>query len=100
MTVDYATRDYSALAGEDYVATSGTLTFDPGQTSKTISVEILGDTNVEPDEELIVELTNPNNAGITSAQAMGKIKQDDIEIKVADGQVAEGNSGTRQLIFE
>ena len=100
VTVDYATRDYSALAGEDYVAASGTLTFDPGQTSKTINVEVLGDTKVEPDEEFFVELSNPNNAGITSAQAMGKIKQDDLEIKIADGQVAEGNSGTRQLIFE
>ena len=100
VTVDYATRDYSALAGQDYVATSGTLTFDPAQTSKTISVEILGDTTVEPDEEFFVQLSNPNNAGITTAEALGKIKQDDIEIKLADGQVAEGNSGTRQLIFE
>ncbi len=101
VTVDYATVDYSASAGEDYVATSGTLTFDPGTSlTRTISVEILGDTNVELDEEFIVQLSNPNNAGLTTTEARGKIKQDDIEIKVADGHVAEGNTGTRQLIFE
>lgn len=100
VTVDYATVDYSALAGEDYIATSGTLTFAPGETQKKIAVEILGDTQVEPDEEFFVDLTNANNAGVTQARATGKIKQDDVEITVADAQVAEGNSGTRKAIFD
>src|SRR5262249_26832683 len=48
--VDYATADGTAAAGSDYAATSGTLTFAPGQTSKTVTVTVNGDTTFEPDE--------------------------------------------------
>ena len=44
VTVDYATADGTATAGDDYTATSGTLTFDPGETSQTIAVPITDDT--------------------------------------------------------
>ncbi|HEV8630795.1 MAG TPA: Calx-beta domain-containing protein [Thermoanaerobaculia bacterium] len=100
VTVDYATEDYSALAGEDYVATSGTLTFAPNETAKTVAVEILGDRKVEPDEELFVVLSNPNNAAIAQGRASAKIKQDDIEISISDVQLSEGNSGQRDAVFD
>ena len=45
VTVKYATANGTALAGSDYTATSGTLTFTPGQTSKTVTVNGLGDTD-------------------------------------------------------
>jgi hypothetical protein len=48
VTVNYATADVTALAGQDYVATAGTLTFAPGETSKTITVEVLGDHTTDP----------------------------------------------------
>jgi hypothetical protein len=70
VTVDYATADGSATNGaapnsdgsKDYVTKTGTLTFDPGQTSKTIDVTLNPDTVVEDDEDFTVALTNPTNA--------------------------------------
>jgi len=59
-TVDFATSDGDALAGEDYVATSGTLTFAPGETTKTVTVQILADTVEEYDEYFYVALSNPS----------------------------------------
>ena len=48
----------TATAGTDYTATSGTITFAPGETSKTIDVSVMGDTEVEEDETLTVKWTN------------------------------------------
>ena len=52
VSVDYATADGSAIAGSDYTATSGPLTFTPGQTSKTVPVTIVNDALAEDDETL------------------------------------------------
>ena len=49
--VNYATANGSAKAGKDYQKTTGTLTFQPGQTQKTINVPIFGDTQEEPEED-------------------------------------------------
>jgi hypothetical protein len=62
VTVKYATENLSATSGSDYTAASGTLTFTPGQTSKTVSVPILNNTAVESDETFKVTLSNPVNA--------------------------------------
>jgi hypothetical protein len=59
--VDYATVDGTATVGSDYQATSGTLSFAPGETSKTITVNVIGDTTVEPDEVFYVDLSNAVN---------------------------------------
>ena len=56
VTVNYATADGTATAGSDYVASSGTLTFSAGQTTKTIAVTINGDATVESDETFVVNL--------------------------------------------
>lgn len=77
ITVQYATATASATAGSDYTATSGTLTFAPGETTKTISVPILGDTVPEPDETFTVTLSNPTNATLGTTQAIGVIQNDD-----------------------
>ena len=77
VSVDYATADGTAKAGSDYTATRGTLTFDPGQTSKTISVPILGDSVVEADETFTVNLSNPVNALFDRAAGVGTILNDD-----------------------
>ena len=69
VTVDYATADGTALAGSDYVATSGTLTFTPGQTSQTITVAVTADGPPESDESFAVTLSNAANAVIARAQA-------------------------------
>ena len=57
ITVQYATQDVSAMAGSDYTATSGVVTFNPGQTSKTITVPILPDMIGEPDETFRLQLS-------------------------------------------
>ena len=71
ITVDYATADGTAVAGEDYVASSGTLVFEPGSTSKTIEVPIVGDRIFESDEAFSVELSNPSFVTISEESGIG-----------------------------
>ncbi|PYS47257.1 MAG: hypothetical protein DMF68_16520 [Acidobacteria bacterium] len=75
--VDYATADGTATAGSDYQATSGTLVFNPGDTTRTITVLVNGDTSNEPDETFFINLANPQNATLAGAQATGTIQNDD-----------------------
>ena len=78
VTVDYATADGTATAGSDYAApTPGTLTFAPGETSKTVGVAVAGDTADEPDETFFVNLSNASNAAVSDAQGVGTISNDD-----------------------
>jgi chitinase len=62
VTVRYATANGSATAGQDYTAASGTVTFTAGQTSKQVSVTILGDRTVEANETLTMTLSAPTGA--------------------------------------
>jgi Domain of unknown function (DUF4394)/Calx-beta domain len=59
-TVSYATADGSAKAGKDYSATSGTVTFQPGETVKLVSIPVLDDRRSEPSEAFTVTLSNPS----------------------------------------
>ena len=77
VTVDYATADGTATAGIDYVATAGTLTFAPGTTTQLVTVTVNGDTAVEPDETVLLNLTNPTNATLADGQGVGTIRNDD-----------------------
>ncbi len=77
VSVDYATSDGSASAGQDYVATAGTAVFQPGQTAIPIPVRILGDTLEEDDEILFIRLSNPVGASITFGEGPGTILNDD-----------------------
>jgi Calx-beta domain-containing protein/hemolysin type calcium-binding protein len=77
VTVAYATADGTATAGTDYTATSGTLVFAPGETSKSVDVPVVGDTAVEPDETFTLTLSNPVNATLGTATATGTIRNDD-----------------------
>jgi uncharacterized repeat protein (TIGR01451 family) len=82
VTVNYATSSANpatATAGTDYQSTSGTLTFAPGDLTKTISVTINGDTTVEPDETFFVNLSGETNASVSDNQGVGTITNDDIE---------------------
>ncbi len=62
ITVQYSTANGTALAGSDYTATTGTLTFTPGVTSQTISIPILNDSVNEANETFTLKLTSPTNA--------------------------------------
>ncbi|GIR77918.1 MAG: hypothetical protein CM15mP80_05430 [Alphaproteobacteria bacterium] len=77
ITVDYATADGSATATNDYVSSTGTLTFNPGETSKTISLSIVQDTIDELDETFTVSLSNPTNSSISTATGTVTITDDE-----------------------
>ena len=78
VTVDYATRDGTATAGEDYTATRGTLTFAVGETSKAVSVPILDDAIDEGKETFTLKLMNAQGAAIGDDEATGTIENSDL----------------------
>ena len=108
--VDYATVNDTAVAGEDYEAATGTLSFAPGQTSKTITVNVSGDTNVENNESFFLELNNALNAEINDAQGKATINNDDQQssptptpqpqLSINDVIITEGDSGTSNAVFD
>ncbi len=79
VSVDYATADGTATAGEDYTATSGTLTFAAGETAKTVSVAILDDAIDEGKETFGLKLSNPRGAYLRKIhrEAKGVVRNDD-----------------------
>ena len=72
VSVDWHTADGTAQAPSDYSSTGGTLTFDPGQTTKLVSVSVNGDTQIEPDETFLVQLTNEANATVEDGTGVGR----------------------------
>lgn len=77
VTVSLATRNGTAIAGSDYIAASGSLTFAPGQTARTFDVTLNGDRTREPSETFQVVLSNAVGAPIADASATGTISNDD-----------------------
>jgi hypothetical protein len=78
VTVRFVTANRTARAGSDYVALrTTTLTFRPGETSKTIRVQIRGDRVVEANETFFVNLSSAVNATLADRQAIGTIRNDD-----------------------
>ena len=107
VTVNYATANGTATAGQDYSAASGALTFAPGVVSQQVTIAVAGDTVVEPSETLTLTLSNPSGATLGTATATGTITNDDSapgpvvppSVSVSNATVAEGNSGTKNLTF-
>ena len=79
VTVDYATEDASAMAGADYGAVSGTLTFAPGESNLTVAVDIVDDDTYEPEETFLARLSSPVNAVLSTGEATGTIVDNDEE---------------------
>ena len=81
LSVDYATRDGSAQAGSDYLATSGRLNLYPGENQAVIAVEIVGDAIPEPDETFYLDVSNPVGGhfpdGLLTLTAVRTIVDDD-----------------------
>jgi hypothetical protein len=106
-TVNYATANGSAVAGSDYAAASGTLSFASGVTTQMISVTINGDTASEPNETFSVNLSGPTGGVlIGDGVGIGTISDDDTTDDYADslidpsapfGQVAVNGSAAGQL---
>ncbi|WP_251955889.1 DUF4347 domain-containing protein [Nostoc commune] len=77
VTVAYNTSNDTAIAGVDYTAVTGSLTFNPGVTTQTITVPILNDFVAESGDRFFVNLINPTNASIGDNQAIGTITDND-----------------------
>jgi len=81
LSVDYATRDGSATAQQDYLAVRGTLVLYPNENQAVIPVEIIGDTSAEPNETFYLDVTNPVGGSFGDAvvklTAMRTIVNDD-----------------------
>jgi hypothetical protein len=99
--VEWSTADGSAVAPDDYTAvTSTSVTFAAGETTKTVSVSVNGDTAVEANDGFIVNLSAPEGGLIMDGQAVGRILNDDVStFSVDDVTVAEGDSGTSTAAF-
>jgi hypothetical protein len=96
----FSTADGSAIAGEDYLAQAGLLTFSPGQTNLSVSVPIRGDRVVEPDETVLLQLSHATNASLGRAQAQGLIVNDDIAAPTPPRILALSRvDGTNRLAF-
>ena len=73
VSVDYETAEGTAQEGADYVPVSGTVSFAPGETVKTVSVATLGDGNAEPAETVTLRLSNAEGATLATTEASGTI---------------------------
>lgn len=98
LTVEYATVDGTAVAGQDYTANSGTLTFTGNQTSKTIQIPINNDTTNEPPETFTVVLRQPSNLEALGAPNSLLVTLQDRNtvptLSISGGLSTEGNAGT------
>ena len=92
VTVNYVTADGTAISGSDYVSSTGTITFAPGETSKIITVAVLDDNVFENPESMYVNLLNPTNSTIADAQGEGRIldNADKPSLSVSTTEVVEG----------
>src|SRR5262249_39228554 len=93
VTVRYTTADATATAGSDYQAASGTLTSAAGETSKTITVPVIGDRLAEPNETFLVNLSQAVNADVAAGQGTGTIVDDEPRISINDVAKFEGKRG-------
>ena len=100
--VDYVTSDGTARSGSDYAATNGKVFFEPGETTKTISVPVSGDTLSEDDETFFVNICDVMNTTIADGLGLGTIRDDPDplpSLTIDDVSVAEGASGTTNATF-
>ncbi|QDT84056.1 Calx-beta domain-containing protein [Gimesia chilikensis] len=106
ISVNYATADQTAVSSEDYQTRSGTLTFNPGQSTRTITVPLIYAGLLEPEETFVVNLTNLQNQGrnviIGDSQGVVTIinhPPDSVFSITGDQLFFEGDSGTRNVRF-
>lgn len=101
VTLSYATADKSALAGSDYSAASGTVTFAAGETQKTESITLTNDEILEFDESFLVEVTNLQNATMLNTSVAVTILDDDTYTPAedADGFITPDNYPSMDLVW-
>ncbi len=105
--MNYAITDGTATDGDDYTASSSTLTFAPGETVKDISIPILADALDEDDETVIITLSNASSGTIVDTTATLTITDDDDppQLSISDNSTAESSgsftlAATLDALFE
>ncbi|NNE74239.1 MAG: PKD domain-containing protein, partial [Acidimicrobiales bacterium] len=99
VTVQWTTVGLYAEAGADFLNASGTVNFQPGQTSKLVNIPIVGDTETETTEYVVAWFHSPTNAQMGGFWGLGFVVIEDDDqatgpvLSVADGSRAEGDSG-------
>ncbi len=104
VTVNYQTANGTnnpAIAGSDYTAKTGKLTFAPGETLKRVTISFIGDSAVELNETFFFDLKTPTNATIADNRGVGQINNDDGPGITIGNAVTldEGSSGTKSQTF-
>lgn len=101
VTVDFSTRNGTALAPDDFTERNGTLTIAPNTLEQTLNIVVRGDNLVEATEVFSVVLSNPGNATISTPVGIASILDNDsnASISIADAVLAEGASGASNLVF-
>ncbi|NKI31951.1 malectin domain-containing carbohydrate-binding protein [Croceivirga thetidis] len=94
ITVDYETLDGTAVATEDYTEVEATLTFNPGETSKSFGIDVNPDSAFESDETFFIQLVDPVNAAIADNEGIGTILNDDAPAAIYI------NSGGGETVFD
>ncbi|MDJ0909413.1 MAG: DUF1566 domain-containing protein [Woeseiaceae bacterium] len=95
-TVDYATADGTAVAGNDFVAASGTLTISANATTARIDIDITPDQIIEGDEAFVLNLSNPSaNTMLATASAVGTILDDDVADPAVESSTVLNDTGVR-----
>lgn len=92
VTVGYATADGTAVAGQDYTATTGTLSIAAGQTSASFTVPVTADNSDENNETFTASLSGASNASIARAQATATINDDDTAPASATATDSQGRT--------
>ena len=101
-SVVYTTADNTAKVSDgDYASATNTLTFGPADTTMQLTVQVAGDTRLEPDETFFVDLSSPVNATISQGRGVGTIQNDDSgpTFSINNVTMAEGNGATTNFTF-
>jgi hypothetical protein len=99
-TVNFNTANFSATAPGDYSTTNGSVSFAPGETSKTVSIPLVADAEMENFEEFLLDLATPNNATIARGRGAARVFDDDASsVTLTPPTVVEGDTGTRDAVF-
>jgi parallel beta-helix repeat protein len=96
LSVNYASSDGNATAGQDYTTTSGTLTFAAGETSKTVTVPLFDDSVIEGVETINLSLSNATNGAVIGPQSAAKIAVMDEPTEAGTNPIDNGDFFVRQ----
>ena len=85
VTVGWSPSAGTATPGIDYTVPTppAIVTFNPGETTKTLTIDVVGDLRFEPDETFFIDLTSATNATISDNQGKGTIVNDDGDVPLA-----------------